>query len=103
MDKYDIYHTSDVDINSACSEASPRPLMTITTTMKEVVQFAPCADTSARRKVRLSFVHTAVLRRRGPIACQLNVPIAQRGCHSHKYAFAVDSVDRKRESASCPK
>lgn len=67
VDKYDIYHTSDVDIHSACSEASPRPLMTITTTMKEVVQFAPCADTSTGRKVRLSFVHAVVLRRGGPI------------------------------------
>ena len=38
VDKHDIYHTSDVDISS---EDPPRPLMTITTTMKEVIQFAP--------------------------------------------------------------
>lgn len=41
VDKHDIYHISDVDINS---EASPRPLMTIATTMKEVIQFAPFID-----------------------------------------------------------
>lgn len=67
VDKYDIYHTSDVDINSAFSEASPRPLMTITTTMKEVIQFSPYADTPTGRKVHLSFAYTVVLCRDGPI------------------------------------
>lgn len=38
VDKHDIYHISDIDISSG---ASPLPLMTITTTMKEVIQFAP--------------------------------------------------------------
>lgn len=51
VDKHDIYHTSDVDLSS---EDPPRPLMTITTTMKEVVQFAPppfVGSPSARREV----------------------------------------------------
>ncbi|CAN0350624.1 unnamed protein product [Pylaiella littoralis] len=38
IDKHDIYHISDIDISSG---ASPLPLMTITTTMKEFIQFAP--------------------------------------------------------------
>ena len=47
VDKHDIYHISDVDMGSS----SPRPLMTITTTMKEVVQFAPFRNTESRPKV----------------------------------------------------
>lgn len=51
VDKHDIYHISDVDMTT--SEASPRPLMTITTTMKEVIQFAPFVQAPAvRRKVK---------------------------------------------------
>lgn len=41
VDKHDIYHISDIDMPSCSSEASPRPLMAITTTMKEVIQFQP--------------------------------------------------------------
>eukprot|EP00903_Cladosiphon_okamuranus_P016696 g15391.t2 len=47
VDKHDIYHFSDVDISS---EASPRPLMTITTTMKEVILFAPFVETTSTRR-----------------------------------------------------
>lgn len=47
VDKHDIYHISDVDMGNA----SPRPLMTITTTMKEVVQFAPFDEAQSRQKV----------------------------------------------------
>lgn len=52
VDKHDIYHISDVDMTT--SEASPRPLMTITTTMKEIIQFAPFVEhpVLVRRKVR---------------------------------------------------
>ncbi|CAM9628513.1 unnamed protein product [Ectocarpus sp. 4 AP-2014] len=42
VDKHDIYHISDVDMTTC--EASPRPLMTITTTMKEIIQFAPFVE-----------------------------------------------------------
>ncbi|CBJ32450.1 expressed unknown protein [Ectocarpus siliculosus] len=42
VDKHDIYHISDVDMTT--SEASPRPLMTITSTMKEIIQFAPFVE-----------------------------------------------------------
>ncbi|CAM9489871.1 unnamed protein product [Laminaria digitata] len=50
VDKHDIYHISDVDFSSS----SPRPLMTITTTMKEVIQFAPFDHTQSRQKSELS-------------------------------------------------
>ena len=59
VDKHDIYHISDVDMSS---EASPRPLMTITTTMKEVILFAPFVG-STRRKVKnlaSAWVHDGV-------------------------------------------
>ncbi|CAM9099869.1 unnamed protein product [Scytosiphon promiscuus] len=53
VDKHDIYHISDVDMTT--SEASPRPLMTITTTMKEVIQFAPFVQAPlVRRKSGLT-------------------------------------------------
>ncbi|CAM9236382.1 unnamed protein product [Sphacelaria rigidula] len=53
VDKHDIYHSSDVDI----SEMSPRPLMTITTIMKEVIQFAPyqVSDSPARPRTAPQF------------------------------------------------
>lgn len=41
VDKHDVYHTSDVDLETSTPGTSPRALMTITTTMKEVIQFAP--------------------------------------------------------------
>lgn len=49
VDKHDIYHISDVDIDMG--NAFPRPLMTISTTMKEVVQFAPFDEAQSKQKV----------------------------------------------------
>lgn len=50
VDNYDIYHASDVDM----SESSPLPLISITTTIKEVIQFATYTDGNAlpRRQVK---------------------------------------------------
>lgn len=51
VDKYDIYHASDVDIHSSTSDSCPQPLITITTTMKEVIHFAPYRDMLSKNQV----------------------------------------------------
>lgn len=60
IDKHDIYHISDIDISSG---ASPLPLMTITTTMKEVIQFAPFIEpppvVRTRRETSTAPLHTS--------------------------------------------
>lgn len=64
VDKHDIYHSSDVDI----AEASPRPLMTITTTVKEVIQFAPYRDSNSPCRRRKVYTHCRTVKEKSWLA-----------------------------------
>ncbi|CAN0489720.1 unnamed protein product, partial [Ectocarpus sp. 12 AP-2014] len=87
VDKHDIYHISDVDMTTC--EASPRPLMTITTTMKEIIQFAPFVE------------HPVLVRRKSGLIAEgngLDIPAEpsnrqQQPAHARSGRFITISAD----------